>query len=30
MERWKFNLAKAPWWGGQFERMIGLNKANAI
>ena len=26
MERWKFNLAKAPWWGGQFERMIGLTK----
>ena len=24
--RWKFNLAKAPWWGWQFERMIGLTK----
>ena len=24
--RWKFSLAKAPWWGGQFERMIGLIK----
>ena len=24
--RWKFNLANAPWWGGQFERMIGLTK----
>ena len=21
---WQFNLTKAPWWGGQFERMIGL------
>lgn len=20
--RWKFNLEKAPWWGGVFERMI--------
>ena len=20
--RWQFNLAKAPWWGGMFERMI--------
>ena len=19
---WRFNLAKAPWWGGIFERMI--------
>lgn len=23
---WKFNLAKAPWWGGQFERLIGVMK----
>ena len=22
----KFNLSKAPWWEGQFERMIGLVK----
>ena len=22
----KFNLGRAPWWGGQFERMIGLVK----
>jgi hypothetical protein len=22
-----FNLAKAPWWGGQFERLIGIFKA---
>ena len=24
--KWKFNLAKAPWWGGQFERLIGVMK----
>ena len=24
--KWKFNLAKAPWWGGQFERLIGIMK----
>jgi len=24
--KWQFNLTKAPWWGGQFERMIGLAK----
>ena len=23
---WKFNLSKAPWWGRQFERMVGLVK----
>ena len=23
---WKFNLSKAPWWGGQFERLNGLIK----
>eukprot|EP00794_Sanderia_malayensis_P013094 gene13094-biopygen10447 len=23
---WQFNLSKAPWWGGQFERIIGLVK----
>ena len=22
----KFNLSRAPWWGGQFERMVGLVK----
>ena len=24
--KWKFNLIRAPWWGGQFERMVGLVK----
>ena len=24
--KWKFNLSTAPWWGGQFERMIGVMK----
>ena len=23
---WRFNLGKAPWWGGQFERLIGVMK----
>ena len=23
---WKFNLSCAPWWGGQFERLVGLFK----
>ncbi len=23
--KWK-NLSRAPWWGGQFERLIGLVK----
>ncbi|XP_046864650.1 uncharacterized protein LOC124459173 [Xenia sp. Carnegie-2017] len=23
---WRFNLERAPWWGGFFERMIGLVK----
>ena len=25
---WKFNVPKAQWWGGQFERLIGLIKAS--
>ena len=25
--KWKFNLSRAPWWGGKFERMVGLVKA---
>ena len=24
--KWKFNLSRAPWWGGQFERLIELTK----
>ena len=24
---WKFNVPEAPWWGGQFEQVIGLIKA---
>ena len=24
--KWQFNVSRAPWWGGQFERMIGLIK----
>ena len=23
---WKFNLSRAPWWGGQFELLIGVVK----
>ena len=23
---WKFNLSRAPWWGGHFERLIGVVK----
>ena len=24
--KWQFNLSRAPWWGGQFERIVGLMK----
>lgn len=24
---WQFNLSRAPWWGVQFERLIGLMKS---
>ena len=23
---WQFNLSMAPWWGGQFERLVGVVK----
>ena len=23
---WQFNLSRAPWWGGQYERLIGVVK----
>ena len=22
--KWQFNLSRAPWWGGQFERLVAL------
>ncbi|XP_065068786.1 uncharacterized protein LOC135694057 [Rhopilema esculentum] len=25
-KEWKFNLERSPWWGGMFERMVGLVK----
>ena len=24
--QWQFNLSGAPWWGRQFERMVGIVK----
>ena len=27
--RWKFSMSGAPWWGGLFERLIGIMK-NAL
>ena len=24
---WRFNLSRAPWWGGQFERLIAVVKS---
>ena len=24
--KWQFNVSRAPWWGGQFERMVSLVK----
>ena len=26
--QWRFNLSKAPWWGGQYERLIGVFKSS--
>ena len=23
---WKFNLSRAPWWGGFYERLVGIMK----
>ena len=23
---WSFNVERAPWWGGVFERMVGMTK----
>ena len=23
---WQFNITRAPWWGGQLQRMVGLVK----
>ena len=28
--KWQFNLPRAPWWGGQFERLIGLVKKSLL
>ena len=25
--KWKFNLSRAPWWGGQFKRLLGIFKS---
>ena len=25
---WQFHLSRAPWWGGQFERMVGIVKGS--
>lgn len=24
---WRFNLSRAPWWGGQYERLVGVVKS---
>ncbi len=25
---WQFNLSRAPWWGGFFERLVGVMKSS--
>ena len=25
--KWRFNLSRAPWWGGFFERLVGIMKS---
>ena len=25
--KWQFNLNRTPWWGGQFERIVGIMKS---
>ncbi|XP_028399997.1 uncharacterized protein LOC114523318 [Dendronephthya gigantea] len=25
---WQFNLSRAPWWGGFFERLVGIMKSS--
>ena len=25
--KWQFNLSRAPWWSGQFERLVGVIKS---
>ena len=25
--KWQFNLSRAPWWGGFFERLVGIMKS---
>ena len=27
---WQFNLSTAPWWGGMFERLVGLVKDGSL
>ena len=26
--QWQLNLSRAPWWGGHFERMVGIVKGS--